>query len=435
MAKESLKTLAPAKVLIETQVPTRLINTALMADSREVERILSALRTGKCESDWQYMDDDDEAGRDRVGDIAIISILNGLTYRGYGWWRTAYIDIREEFRAALADPGVRAIIFDIDSPGGEVAGVFDLVDEIYRARGTKPIYAMANETALSAAYAIASAADKVFLSRTACVGSVGVIAVHVDQSKYDQAEGFKYTAVYAGDRKNEFSPHEPLKKEAKNSLQDVVDSFYSLFVETVARNRGLTADEVRDTKARTYSGAEAVVVGLADDVLSWEEMLQRIENDMQGGGQMKFEELKAGLIGLLAEDPEGVAEALKAMGFSPVLADVAAPETAAATPENNEDANPPETEGPADAELRGKEAGAVDAVKIATDIIELCALGGRPEMAKELIASRVSVDDARKKILEAKAASGPEILSTVGAISTGEVNPLLVDAKRRAEGK
>jgi len=397
-----------------------------MVDGREIDCILSVLKTGT--SDGWFFDVKKDGADMKAESVAVISILGGLTYRGYGWyWQTSYIDIREEFRTAMKDPNVKAIILDIDSPGGEVAGVFDLVDEIYQARGSKPIYAVANENALSAAYAIASAADKVFLSRTACVGSVGVIAVHVDQSKHDQEEGLKYTAVYAGERKNDFSPHSPLGKEAKSSLQDTVDSFYDLFVGTVARNRGISEDSVRNTKALTYTGAEAVSAGLADGILSWDEIVLKVGNDMQGGVQMKIDELRAGVSSLLTEKPEEVAEALKALGFAPVLAEV---ET-----EKIKDEEVTETETPADAEAKGKEAGAVEAVRVATDIIELCALGGKPEMAKDMIGARISVDEAKKRILEAKAASGPEIISTVGAISTGEVNPLLMDAKRRAEAK
>ena len=93
----------------------------------------------------------------------MIEISGGLTYRAYSWWTTSYLDIRDSFRAAMADERVNSVLFLIDSPGGEVAGLFDLVDEIYHARGTKPIIAVADEAAFSAAYAIASAADEVYL--------------------------------------------------------------------------------------------------------------------------------------------------------------------------------------------------------------------------------------------------------------------------------
>ena len=140
----------------------------------------------------------------------------------------------------MADEDVSQIILNIDSPGGEVAGAFDLADLIYQARGTKPILAIANESALSAAYLIASAADKVYLTRTASVGSVGVMALHVDQSKAEEKIGLKYTAIYAGARKNDFSPHCPLSDEAFAAATEKVNATYDLFVKTVARNRGIS---------------------------------------------------------------------------------------------------------------------------------------------------------------------------------------------------
>lgn len=414
------------------QVPTRLINAALMVDSREIDCILSALKTG-VSSAWTY-EDENGAARDDMEGIAVISILGGLSYRGYGWcWRMTYGDIRDELRAALNDPEIKAIVLDIDSPGGEVAGVFDLVDEIYAARSIKPIYAIANEHALSAAYAIASAAKTVYLSRTACVGSVGVIAVHVDQSMYDKAEGLKYTAVYAGAKKNDLSPHEPLGKEAKTGLQKTVDSFYGLFVDSVARNRGISADIVKGTGAAIFTGQDAVSIGLADGVLSWDEVFFKVKSAINGGVSMKIEDLKVGMTGLMAENSAGVAEALKAMGFVPVAEAAPAPIVVAA--DLVAEVQPVKIETPAEAEANGKEAGAAEAIEHATEIIELCALGGKPEMAKEMIGARIPIAEAKKRILEARAAVGDEIRSTVGALSTGEVNPLLADAKSRAEAK
>lgn len=189
---------------------------------------------------------------------------------------TSYETIREQFRGALKDPAVKKIVFDCDSPGGEVSGCFDLVDEIYQARGTKPIYAVVNETAFSAAYAIASAAETIYLSRTAKAGSIGVITVHLDQSKFDEKQGAKYTIIYAGARKADFNRHEPLSPEARAIAQSMVNDAYEIFVKTVARNRGLTPQAIRATEAALYFGQKAVAAGLADDVMSWTKAMERI---------------------------------------------------------------------------------------------------------------------------------------------------------------
>ena len=98
--------------------------------------------------------------------------------------------------------------------------------------------------AYSAAYAIASAAERVYLPRTGGMGSIGVIAIHVDQSAYDEKKGLKYTAIYAGARKNDFSSHKPLTDKAMEVVQAEVDEVYDLFAETVARNRGIKATAI-----------------------------------------------------------------------------------------------------------------------------------------------------------------------------------------------
>ena len=120
---------------------------------------------------------------------------------------TSYEQIQRQVASAIDDAGVRAILLDIDSPGGETTGCFELSDYIYSVRGIKPVYAAANDIALSAAYAIASAASKVFVTRTGAVGSVGVYALHVDQSGFDKELGAKYTYVFAGEKKVDGNPH------------------------------------------------------------------------------------------------------------------------------------------------------------------------------------------------------------------------------------
>jgi signal peptide peptidase SppA len=182
---------------------------------------------------------------------------------------------------AIDDPNVKSILLDIDSPGGEVSGLFDLADFIYESREVKPIYAIANDHAFSAAYAIASAASKIFVNRTSGVGSIGVIATHVDISEFDKKEGIKYTTIFAGDRKNDLSPHEPLSDDAIFDLQKEVDRLYGMFIATVARNRNISTAQIKATEAAIYFGADALSLGLADEVANFNRCLQII-----GGNQM-----------------------------------------------------------------------------------------------------------------------------------------------------
>ena len=188
---------------------------------------------------------------------------------------TSYAAVEEMILDAATDPAVRAILLDIDSPGGEVGGVFDLAAMIREARQGKPVWAVADD-AFSAAYLLASAAERIYLPQTAGVGSVGVIAVHVDESQRDAQEGRRYTTVFAGARKNDFSSHEPLSGDARNRLQSEVDRLYGMFVTAVAANRGLTEDAVRATEASIYFGANALVAGLADRVGTFRDALADI---------------------------------------------------------------------------------------------------------------------------------------------------------------
>ncbi len=135
---------------------------------------------------------------------------------------TSYEKIQEEVVEALSNKDIETILLDIDSPGGEVNGLFDLADFIYESRAKKRIVAIANDDAYSAAYAIASSAEKIFLTRTSGVGSIGVIASHIDQSRFDEKQGIKYTTIFAGSRKNDLNPHEPMTSESLGSLQKEV---------------------------------------------------------------------------------------------------------------------------------------------------------------------------------------------------------------------
>ncbi|MGL5029380.1 MAG: S49 family peptidase [Wolbachia pipientis] len=179
---------------------------------------------------------------------------------------TSYEKIREEIEEALIDEEVETIILDIDSPGGEVNGLFDLCDFIYEARTKKRIVAIANDDAYSAAYAIASSAEKVFVSRTSGVGSIGVIASRIDQSEFDEKQGIKYTTVFAGKRKNDLNPHEPITSESLESLQKEVNRLYEMFLQLIARNRNLSTERIKSTEAGLYFGEKAIEIGLADGI-------------------------------------------------------------------------------------------------------------------------------------------------------------------------
>jgi capsid assembly protease len=188
----------------------RLFNTPLAIHPRKAEVIVGALaeRLGIANltrlngevvtlpAGAFYLDDDeeftapgpsDDQGYDEVEGVAVIPVCGTLvqklgTLRPYSGM-TGYDGIRSAFLCAMEDEAVKAVVLDIDSPGGEVAGLFDLCDEITAARAEKPIWAILNECAYSAGYALASCAKRIIVPRTGGTGSIGVLCVHTDFSK------------------------------------------------------------------------------------------------------------------------------------------------------------------------------------------------------------------------------------------------------------
>lgn len=265
----------------------RLFNTPLAITPGKIEVIMAALadRFGlaklfKPSGDVVMLGAfDEEMGEraperayDVVHGVAVIPVQGTLvqklgTLRPYSGM-TGYDGIRANLSLAMEDDDVRAIVFDIDSPGGEVAGCFDLVDEIYGARGVKPMHAILTEHAYSAAFAIATAADRIVVPRTGGTGSVGVIAALVNFAKALANEGIEVALITYGDHKADGNPYVPFSKEALERFQADVDAMGDLFVETVARNLKLSTAKVRATQARTYMGASGVDVGFAHAVMA-----------------------------------------------------------------------------------------------------------------------------------------------------------------------
>lgn len=216
-----------------------------------------------------------------VEGVAIIPVQGVLTNDNYGgYWGTGYGWIRTGLVAALADPEVRAISFLVDSPGGVVAGCFDLVDTIHKARGVKPMWSILGEEAYSAAYAIASATDHMTVPRTGGTGSVGVITMHADFSGALEKAGINVSVFRYGARKAEGNPYERLSEEAAAAIQADIDVMGDLFVSTVARNRGMGAKAIRATEAATYLGEQGVSLGFADEVLAPDAAFRALLNSL-----------------------------------------------------------------------------------------------------------------------------------------------------------
>lgn len=207
-----------------------------------------------------------------VDGIAVIEIAGTLVHRG-AWigqssGLTSYEGIAAQLQAALADPAIRGIALDIDSFGGEVAGAFDLADRIRAARAQKPVHAFVADHALSAAYALASQADRIILPRTGAVGSIGVVAMHSDMSGALDQKGIAVTLIHAGARKVDANPYQPLPEAVRDRIAGELEDLRQLFAETVAEGRGRRLDTLRalGTEAAVFRGEAAVFAGLADEV-------------------------------------------------------------------------------------------------------------------------------------------------------------------------
>lgn len=347
--------------------------------------------------------------------IAVIPVHGTLVKRTAGLdaasGLTSYTEIAAMLDSALADPQIAGILLDIDSPGGEASGSFELARRVREASAVKPVWAVANDSAYSAAYAIGSAANRLIVSETGGVGSIGVIALHIDQSVKDANDGYRYTAVTAGTHKNDFSPHQPLTDEAKAELQAEVDRLYGLFVQHVASMRTLATDDVRSTEAGLYFGANAIAAGLADAVGTFESALTDFSLFLSSRSR-KSPQARAGT------------------------------RTEAVIPSKEDSMQDNETQV---AEMIGVDQAAVmiaeakrEVTQSAQAIAELCLIAGAPDKAAEFIAAGKTEAEVRRVLIEAKAArsDATPIQSTINAdagtqeVSRPEASPIVSAVKK-----
>lgn len=213
--------------------------------------------------------------------IGVLEIFGVLAHRANFGADSSYIEgyetIARTLDSALNDSRVKALVLQIDSPGGEVAGAFQLADQIHAARRLKPIVAVASDLAASAGYLIASAAESVSVSRTAVVGSIGVVTCHADLSRALDQQGVAITYLYAGAHKVDGNPYQSLPPEVAARIQADVDYYYSMFLDAVASYRlALSVAALRATEAETYIGPQAITGGLADFLETPDQVIARL---------------------------------------------------------------------------------------------------------------------------------------------------------------
>ncbi|SFL93102.1 S49 family peptidase [Nitrosomonas communis] len=394
-------------------IAARLYGTPLLINRSKLDVILSVLGSRIGGSDTNMIVPL-SARRDQPtgsSGVAVIPVQGTLVKRTLGLEAasglTSYTEIQTLLSAALRDPSVRGILLDVDSPGGETGGVFELAEFIRTASTIKPIWAIANDSAFSAAYAIACAASRIITTRTGGVGSIGVIALHVDQSAADSKNGLRYTAITAGAHKSDYSPHEPLSSEAQARLQAEVNRLYDLFVAHVATMRAVSEDSVRATEAGLYFGPEAIQTGLADSLMSFDEVLTEFNTFLTPQGRSRSPARAQTQVGCATHHKE----------FN--------------MPENHEAPDEQTHERDANVETNST----LEATASVTDfreeirretqaIAELCLIAGCPAKAAEFIAQGLNEAQVRQLLLTMKAThQSAEILSTIDPDKTAIQEP------------
>lgn len=220
----------------------------------------------------------------KPGSVAVIPMTGIISHRASmmseisGGGGGSVQNLTAQFRQALADTNCKAIVFDVDSPGGSVEGVVELAQEIYNARKQKPITAVCNAMACSAAYWLASAASELVCTPSGQCGSIGVFMMLQDVSEALKSEGVAINLIKAGKYKAEGHPSQPLSDETRAFLQSQVDSVYTMFVKAVAQQRGTSQAAVRDGmgQGRSLLAADAVKAGLADRSGTLDDVLEKL---------------------------------------------------------------------------------------------------------------------------------------------------------------
>ena len=406
------------------QLAEWLYNAPLMYERGRLDALLSIpISEAPTAGFYRWHDEDEDlAVQDGVATIKVVGPL-----RKTNWSLSrSYEGIQKNIEKALGQESVRGILLDIDSGGGSVDGVFDLSDFIFEARERKPIWAIADDFAASAAYAIGSAASRMYLSRTAGVGSVGVIANHVEFSKMDERHGVKITTIFSGDRKNDFSDSEPLNSTAKQLLQEEVDRLRGIFAAGVARNRGLSVDAVMGTEAALYRADAAVEVGFADGVQSAAETISQFKSALasQGG--------TSALNRADAPAPDGETTMSKNKTETETKAGAETPDGSQAAPEAPDKGTKGTEAAPSGAEVvdldaarsEGRSAGREATREEFSAIKQICDVAGCPERAADFFEAGKTEAQVRETLLGERAEKGGDEIDAHPAPAGGNTSPV-----------
>lgn len=291
-------------------VASRIFNTPLLIDAGKLAAIVEGLRghigigielpvgyTRQPQAFDPNWEDFDYGSYLTVSEgIAVLEIAGTLVHKG-AWLGSysglvSYDGISQQLavvRRGLSEGKIGSLLLNVHTHGGEVAGCFDLADEIFAMRDLLPVKAVVADAACSAGYAIASAADEVVMTQTGYSGSIGVVYTHYDYRKYAEKMGVGVTHIYAGKEKVLGSPFVELSKEDQKKIQMEIDGLYEIFVAKAARNRNLDPQAVRGTEAAVFYAEESVRQGLADRIMHPRELLAEMQEELKtrGAGSLR----------------------------------------------------------------------------------------------------------------------------------------------------
>lgn len=372
--------------------------------------------------DDDEMEVDDSRCYPVMNGVAIIPVIGTLLHRdAYSYWSgmrlPSYEAIADMIEDAVTDGNIQAILLEVDSPGGVAAGCLDFSEAIAKMRGIKPIWASINEFGCSAAYAIASACDKIVLGKSGRVGSIGVIATHYDMSAAFEKWGEKVTYLYAGAHKIDGAIGLPLSDQARTAFMADIDAQYQRFCEVVAANRSLAVDAVRNTEAAIYRGEGAIKAGLADEIMTHQEAIMALSTKTAPTGARLNPGSNPG-------ETQGDDDMSTQQTGGKTAEELAA---AAAAAKEKENPNPT----------------ALAVVAYPSMIAEACQAGGFPELTSGLIKAKPTMEAVTARIAEAKeikeaaAAVGLDAMSAnliASGVNLETARKLIFDAKAGADG-
>jgi len=225
-------------------------------------------------------------GYAREGNVARIQLMGELVNRG-AWMgsysgMTSYEGFTEQLTRAAADPEVSTILLDVNSPGGQAAGMMETARLVRSVSEQKPVVAVVNSLAASAGYGLVSGASKIVMTESSEVGSIGVLWLHFDRSKQMENRGVKATIIHAGARKVDGHPFSPLEGEALSNIEGRINAIMSRFVSLVSEHRGVDEEAIRGLEANTLFSDEALSAGLADEVGTFDEVLEDLSRARVG---------------------------------------------------------------------------------------------------------------------------------------------------------